>query len=60
MPAARIVPTGPESFVDEILRIDRDFFGCCEDCRRGDEHHPIDEGEGDDEPAHLAPVLVRL
>ena len=33
--APRIVPTGPESFGDEILLVDSDFFTapCCDDCR---------------------------
>lgn len=53
--ASRIVPTGPESFVEEQLRIDRDFFGCCDDCQDPEHHHPIDESDEADE---LRPVLV--
>ena len=51
----RIVPTGPESFVDELLRIDDDFFGAgyCDDCEQPDHHHDLEQDDDD-----LRPVLV--
>ncbi len=58
-PPARIVPTGPESFIDELVTIDADFFGgtCCEDCQRGEVADGFHHDE--DEPVDIAPVLVR-
>lgn len=46
---------GPESFLDEMIQIDSDFFGrCCEDCERQDDGLEVDE------EADLAPVLAVL